>query len=71
LNCLKLLDINGSPDGIVTSSGMMLLTDECRDALLGRPDGNKGSDFSEFESAQNLPGTFEIAFFMLVTLNLS
>jgi hypothetical protein len=30
---------------------MMLLTDEHLDDLLGRPDGNKGSDFFELESA--------------------
>jgi len=40
-------------------SGRMLLTDECSDILLGRPDGNKGSDFSELEFAQNLPWTLK------------
>jgi hypothetical protein len=40
------------------------------DASLGRPDGNKGSNFSELESTQNLLGTFEIAFLKLVTLQL-
>jgi hypothetical protein len=37
---------------------------------LGRLDGNKGSDFSELESAQNLLGTSEIAFLKLMTLQL-
>jgi hypothetical protein len=36
-------------------SGRMLLTNERLNALLGRPDGNKGSEFSELEYAQNLP----------------
>jgi hypothetical protein len=53
---LKLLDTDGGLDGIATSSRRMLLTDEGSDVLLGRPNGNKGSDISEFESAQNLPG---------------
>jgi len=30
-----------------------------------------GSDFSVLESAQNLVGTYEIPFFILMTLNLS
>jgi len=42
LNCLNLLDTDG-------------LTNERLNALLGRPDGNKGSEFSELEYAQNLP----------------
>jgi hypothetical protein len=46
LNCSNLLDTDGSLDGIATSSGQMLLTDERPDALLGRSDRNKGSDFS-------------------------
>jgi hypothetical protein len=45
LNCSKLLDTDGSPDGIPMSSGQMLLADERPDALLGRPNGNKGFDF--------------------------
>jgi hypothetical protein len=64
LNNSKLLDTNGHPDGIATSSGRMLLTDK-------GTDGSLGSDFSKLESAHNLPGTSEIAFFMLVALNLS
>jgi hypothetical protein len=32
----------------------MLLTDERLDLLQGRPDGNKGFDDFELESAQNL-----------------
>jgi hypothetical protein len=64
VNCSKLLDIDGSSDGIATSSRRNLLTDE-------RPDGILGFDFSELESAQNLSGTSEIAFFILVRLNLS
>jgi hypothetical protein len=54
LNCSKLLDTDGRLDGIATSSGQMLLTDERSDALLGRFNRNKGSNFSELESAQNL-----------------
>jgi hypothetical protein len=55
LNCLNLLDTDRRPDGITTLSGRMLLTNERLNALLGRPDGNKGSEFSELEYAQNLP----------------
>jgi hypothetical protein len=33
----------------------LLDTDGRPDASLGRPNGNKGSDFSELESSQNLP----------------
>jgi hypothetical protein len=33
----------------------LLDTDERPDALLGRSDGNMGSDLSELESAHNLP----------------
>jgi hypothetical protein len=67
---MKFLDTNGSSDGIAMSPGWMLLTDERPDALLGRPDRNKGSDFSELESTQNLRGISEIAFLKLVTLQL-
>jgi hypothetical protein len=49
----------------------MLMTDEHPDSRQGHPGGILGSNFSELESAQNLLGTFEIVFFMLVTLNLS
>jgi hypothetical protein len=42
LNCLKLLDIDRSPDGIATASGWMLLADECPNALLCRLDGKLG-----------------------------
>jgi hypothetical protein len=45
LNCSKLLDTDGSPDGIALSSERMLLTNEHPDALLSHPDGNTGSDF--------------------------
>jgi hypothetical protein len=54
LNCSKLLDTNGSSDGIAMLSRQMLLTDERLDLLQGRPDGNKGFDDFELESAQNL-----------------
>jgi hypothetical protein len=43
---------------------------------LGRPDGNMGFDFSELESAQNLPWILkmalntEVAFLQLMTLEL-
>jgi hypothetical protein len=61
----------GGPDGKFSSSGWMLLTNECLDDLQGRLDGCLRSDFSEVESAQNLPRTSEITFFILVTLDLS
>jgi len=63
LNYSKLLDTDGSPDSIGTSSRRILLTDEC-------PDKNKGSDFSDLESAQNLPKIYEVAFLKLVILQL-
>jgi hypothetical protein len=47
----KLLDMDRRPNGIATSFGRKLLTDERLDALLGRLDENKGSDFSKLESA--------------------
>jgi hypothetical protein len=49
------VDTDGRPDGITMLSKWMLLTDEHPDALLGRLDGNMGSDLSKLESAQNLP----------------
>jgi hypothetical protein len=55
LNCSNVLEADGCLDSITTSSGQMLLSDERLDALLSRPDGNKIFDFSELESAQNLP----------------
>jgi hypothetical protein len=67
---LKLLDIDGRPDDIATSSRQMLLTEKRPDSRQGHPDGILGSDFSELESAQNLLRTSEIAFFKLVTPNL-
>jgi len=48
----------------------MLLIDEHLNAVLGRPDGNMGFDFSELEFAHNLSWTLEIAFLKLVTLEL-
>jgi hypothetical protein len=68
LNCLKLLDTDGRSNGIDTSSERILLTEERPDSSQGRPDGILGFDFSELESAQNLPETSEIAFLQLVTL---
>jgi hypothetical protein len=47
-----------------------LLTDELPNSKLGRPDGNKGADFSELEFAQNLLGISEISFLKHVTLQL-
>jgi hypothetical protein len=55
LNYSNLLDTDGRPDDIATTSGHMLLTDKRPDALLDRRDRKKGSDFSELESTQNLP----------------
>jgi hypothetical protein len=55
LNYSKLLDTNGSSDSFATSFGRMLQADECPDTLLVCPDGNMESNFSELESAQNLP----------------
>jgi hypothetical protein len=57
LNYSKVLDTDGSLNGIATSSGRMLLTDERPDALLSRTDEILGFDFSELESVQNLLGT--------------
>jgi len=59
------------PYDIATSSRRILLTDERPDSRQSCPDEILGSDFSELKFTQNLPGTSEIAFFMLVTLNLS
>jgi len=36
---LKLLDTEGCPDGKISSSGQMLLTDERPDGIPRRPDG--------------------------------
>jgi hypothetical protein len=55
LNCSKLLDTDGSRDGITTSFGWMLLIDEHPDVILSSPNESLGFDFSELESAQNLP----------------
>jgi len=54
LNYSNLLDTDGCPDGIATSSGRMLLTDEHLDTLMSRPDGNKGFNFFELKSTQNI-----------------
>jgi hypothetical protein len=71
LNSSKFLNTYGRLDGIAKSSGRMLVIDERPDGLQGRPNGFLGFDFSELESRQNLLGNSEIAFFILVTLNLS
>jgi hypothetical protein len=39
LNCSKLLDTDGRPEGKISSSGRMLLTDERPDEIPRRPDG--------------------------------
>jgi hypothetical protein len=39
LNCSKLLDTDGRPDGKFSSSGQMLLTDDRPDGILSHPDG--------------------------------
>lgn len=57
LNYSNLLDTDGCPDDITTSSGRMLLTDEHPDTLLDHPNRNKGSDLSKLEFTQNLPWT--------------
>jgi hypothetical protein len=51
LNCSKLLDTNGRPDGCY-------FTDARPDARQERADGILGSDFSDLESAQNLLEAF-------------
>jgi hypothetical protein len=43
LNCLKLLDTDGRPEGKFSSSGRMLLTDERPDEIPRRPDGCQGT----------------------------
>jgi hypothetical protein len=58
LNSLKFLDTNGRPDGKF-SSGRMLLADERPDGITHRLNGCVGSDFSEWESTQNLPWTLK------------
>jgi len=49
-----LSNTDGRPDGIATSSGRMLLTDERSEVILGRPDRCLGSDFFDLEFAKNL-----------------
>jgi hypothetical protein len=39
LNCSKLLDTDGLPDGKISSAEQMLLTDERPDGIPRRPDG--------------------------------
>jgi hypothetical protein len=39
LNCSKRLDTDGRPDGKISSSRRMLLTDERPDGIPRRPDG--------------------------------
>jgi hypothetical protein len=50
VNSSKFLNSDGRPDGIDTSSGRMLLTEERLDALLSRLDGNLGSNIREINS---------------------
>jgi hypothetical protein len=47
LNCSKLLDTDGRPDGKFSSSGRMLLTEE-------HPDGCKGNELTDLNSTQSL-----------------
>lgn len=62
------MDTNGHPDGIVTSSGWMLLTNERSDDTLGHLDGNKGSGFCWVGICTEASWNAEITFFRLVTL---
>jgi hypothetical protein len=68
LNYSKLLHIDGSPDGIATSSGRMLLTDERPKALLGCSDKNKGFEFCWVGICTESSWNSEITFLKLVTL---
>jgi hypothetical protein len=70
LHCLKLLDTNGSPDGIPMSSRQILLTDEHLDALRGRPNENKGSNFCLVGICTESSWNSEISVLKLVTLKL-
>jgi len=54
LNCSKLLDTDGSPDGKFSSSGWMLLTEERPDGTPRRPDGCKGTELTDLDSPQSL-----------------
>jgi hypothetical protein len=54
LNCSKLLDTDGRPDGKFSSSGWMLLTDELLDGIPRLPDGCKGIELIDLNSAQSL-----------------
>jgi hypothetical protein len=45
---------NGGLDGKFSSSGRMLLTDECPNGIPPRPDGCKGSKLIDLNSAQSL-----------------
>jgi hypothetical protein len=54
LNCSKLLDTDGHPDGKFSSFGWMLLTDERLDGIPRRLDGCKGTELTDLNSTQSL-----------------
>jgi hypothetical protein len=54
LNSSKLLDTQGRQDGKFWSSGWMLLTEEHPDGIPHRPDGCKGTELTDLNSAQSL-----------------
>jgi hypothetical protein len=53
LNCLKLLDTDGRPNGMFSSSRRMLLTDERSNGIPRRSDGCKGTELTNLNSAQS------------------
>jgi hypothetical protein len=54
LNDSKFLDTNGRPDEKFSSSGRMLLTNKRPDGIPRRPDGCKGTELTDLNSAQSL-----------------
>jgi len=54
LNCSKLLDTDGRPDGKFLSSGRILLTDERPDGIPRRLDKCKGTELTDLNSTESL-----------------
>jgi hypothetical protein len=54
LNYSKLLGTDGLPNGKFSSSGWMLLSDEHLDGIPRLPDGCKGTELTDLNSAQSL-----------------